>query len=484
MAPLLAAQAQTVQTTAPASSPAAELSPTEQTIQDIKKPVSWMTWGGDFRARDESFDNILTLNSKNPLHEQDYLRLRGRIWTSLTPFDDLSFNVRLSDETREWFSPAGYTAFKGHSGFDPREGVFDTLNFQWRNILQQPFTATVGRQDILLGDGWLTGDGTPLDGSWTYYMDAARLTYELKDQHTTIQTIGIIQDAKDNGWMPTINEQDLYNSEQNEKGAILWVANKSLPVANLDGYFIYKHDDKVNPFSPDNLVGFPPQGDNADIYTLGGRLSGLLAEHWKYAVEGAYQFGQKQDNTLNQGGDNPLLAPSAQTTGFRDIDAFGANSKITYLFKDELNNQVNFSYEFLSGDNPNSKNDEMFDNLWGRYPRWSEIGAYSAAAEARFGQEGNLHRLGPGWSFTPIKDMDFGFAYYALFSEYDTATRGANGLFSESDNFRGHFLQAILKYKFSQHVSAHLWTEVQLPGDYYVNQPTWYFIRPEILFTF
>ena len=28
---------------------------------------------------------------------------------------------------------------------------------------------TVGRQDIFLGDGWLVGDGTPEDGSFTYF---------------------------------------------------------------------------------------------------------------------------------------------------------------------------------------------------------------------------------------------------------------------------------------------------------------------------
>ena len=68
---------------ATAGAPALTLSPTEQIIQDIKKPVSWLSWGADFRVRDEHFDNILTLNPNNPLHEQDYLRFRGRLWPAL-----------------------------------------------------------------------------------------------------------------------------------------------------------------------------------------------------------------------------------------------------------------------------------------------------------------------------------------------------------------------------------------------------------------
>ncbi len=500
-AALTAAPAQTAQTTA--APPA--LSSTEQMINDIKNPAPWMNWGGDFRVRDESFDNILTLTphpgtgpGQNPgatLHQQDYLRFRARVWTTITPMEDLNFNARLTDEAREWLKPAGYTPYRGQSGLDLREGIIDSLNVQWKNIAQQPAKVVVGRQDVFLGDGWLTGDGTPQDGSWTYFLDAARLTYELKDQHTTIEVLGILQDAKDEAWLPTINNQNYYLTEQNEKGAILWVANKSVPAVNVDGYFFYKHDDKVNAFSPDNPA--PPGGDNADIYTLGGRLSGVLANNWKYSVEGAYQFGQKQDPGLNANGANAVLSPSAQTTGFRDLRAFGATAKLSYLFKDRLNNQISLNYEFLSGDDRNTKNDEAFDNLWGRWPRWSEIGLYSSAAEfaGKIGNECNLHRIGPSWSFTPARNLDFSAAYYALFAEQDVATRGAttlfagnentvNGLYTDHGLFRGHFLQAVLKYKFSKHAVGHLWAEFELPGNYYASRSAWYFLRPEISFSF
>jgi hypothetical protein len=492
--PLLLAHGQNVQTPAATPGSAPALSPTEQTIKDIKNPAPWFSWGTDLRIRDESFDNILTLNPNNHLHQQDYLRFRGRLWASVTPIEDLSVNARLTDEVREWLKPAGYTPYSPNSGLDWREGLIDNLNVQWKNVLDQPLNVTVGRQDYLpgtpsgLGDGWLIGDGTPADGSWTYFLDSARLTYALKEQHTTIDAIGIIQEAKDDAWLPTINPQHYYLTEQSEKGAILWVANKSVAEANVDTYFIYKHDD-ASDITP--VAKFRP--DSGDIYTVGGRVSGLFANNWKYSLEGAYQFGEKLDPNLNSGGNNLVLSPAAQTTGYRNIDAFGVNARIAYMFKDKLNNQLSFSYEFLSGDDPNSKNDEMFDNLWGRWPRWSEIGLYSYAAETRIGNEANLHRLGPGWSFTPVKDMDLSFAYMALFAQHDIATRatgGAGTLFAgnanlpDQGNFRGHFFQAILKYKFSKHVSAHLWTEFQLPGSYYTYDNTWYFIRPEVTFTF
>jgi hypothetical protein len=225
--------------------------------------------------------------------------------------------------------------------------------------------------------------------------------------------------------------------------------------------------------------------DNADIYTIGGRVNGLLGEHWKYWAEGAYQFGRKEYPIL----DSPYIAADT----FRDMDAFGVNSKLTYSFKDRYNNQLAMSFEFLSGDNPNTGNDEMFDVLWGRWPRWSEIGLYSYAAETRVGQDANLIRFGPTWTVNPIKDMEFSASYYALFAESDVPTLGATQslptdnsarLFTDNGNFRGHFASAVLKYKFSQHMTGHLWSEFLFPGDYYVNRDLISFLRAEVMFTF
>ena len=159
-----------------------------------------------------------------------------------------------------------------------------------------PATLTVGRQDIFLGDGWLVGDGTPEDGSFTTFLDSARFTYNLEDQKTTIDAIGIIQYGRPDAWLPTLGPSTSQGgdpnayllTDQNEKGAILWIANKSLPAANLDGFFIYKHDSAIND-APASLFS-----DNADIYTFGGRVSGVVEDHWNYSAEGAYQFGRKQ----------------------------------------------------------------------------------------------------------------------------------------------------------------------------------------------
>lgn len=61
-APIAFAQAKATQPAAATPPPPPPPSPAEQTIQDIKHPVDWMAWGGDFRVRDEYFDSVLTLD--------------------------------------------------------------------------------------------------------------------------------------------------------------------------------------------------------------------------------------------------------------------------------------------------------------------------------------------------------------------------------------------------------------------------------------
>ena len=485
------------QTTATAVAPAAPPDAVEQWIQDVKNPVGWFTWGGDMRVRNEYFNNALSLGSNpnvsgpfGPVHEQDLFRFRGRIGASFFPAvftsitNDLTLNVRLAAEPREFMKTSTMDTYFDRSGVEWRYGIIDNLNVQWKEPLALPATVTVGRQDIFLGDGWLVGDGTSEDGSFTSFFDAARVTYNLKDQNTTIDAIGIVQYGRPDAWLPTIgpsttqggNPNAYLLTDQNEKGAVLWIANKTMPAANLDGFFIYKHDSALND-APSSIFS-----DNADIYTFGGRVSGLVEEHFQYSAEGAYQFGRKQYQYNMPPGAPP---PAYWDNQFHDLSAFGVNSKISYLFKDELNDQLSMTFEFLSGDNPNTGTDEMFDVLWGRFPTWSELYNLSYVNETRIGQKANLIRFGPTWSVDPIKDMNFSLSYNALFADQDVPTQATvPSDFTGTGNFRGHYLQSIIKYKFTKRLSGLLMGECLFPGDYYVSRDVMDFFRAEITYTF
>lgn len=472
----------------------------------MKKPVDWLTWGADMRVRDEYMPNAISLTDADPLSYQNVIRFRGRVWASATPVENLSLNARLSAEPRLFTEPASFgqrgssssATGRGASGMDWRYGIADILNLKWANALDQPLTLTVGRQDIMLGDfydWWLVADGTPGDGSWTFFLDSARLTVEAKEIKTKFDLIYIYQSPLPDDWMPTIGDAHYSDppqfpgadhplTEQRESGVVVYVSNKSVKSTTIDGYFIYKHDDQVT-FTRKNAPWTP--GDNADIYTLGGKLTGTPAEHWQYSLEGAYQFGQKEDY-INDG------TAGARRFAERDISAYGGKAKLTYLCKDKLSNQFFLAGEFLSGDDPNTADtDEMFDLLWGRWPRWSELYIYSYALETsgKIAQINNLARIGPGWTFSPMKGMTFSAMYNALFAPEEVPTRAvvpvaptAGARFSGDGSFRGHYLQTVLKHQFNKHWQAHLWAEFVWEGDYYNQRDTIMFLRPEIMFTF
>jgi hypothetical protein len=491
------ALAQTPTTTPAASTPPAPPPPTafDQWVKEVKNPTDWLTWGADLRLRNEYFNNALTLGQNVVRHEQDYFRIRERLWDSIMPVTNLSINTRLAAEQREWMKPTFAKQFGYTSGLEDRYMILDNANVKWNNAFDLPLTITAGRQDIQLGDPlnwWLVCDGTPYDGSWTMFLDSIRLTGDAKDIKTKFDLIYIYQNALPGDWIPTMGRSSenrhpspavpgaapYWLTEQNEQGVILYVYNKSVKNTEIDGYLIYKRD------SHESTIRSPygtALGDDAEIYTMGGKVTGNPFEHWKYSAEGAYQFGHKQDPTVR----TPWVE-----IGNRQIDAFGVNANLSYLFKDKLNNQASFIFEYLSGDDPNTKGkDEMFDILWGRWPRWSELYIYSYPNETsgKFAQLNNIARFGPSWSFSPIKDTTFSATYNALFAPEEVPTRAITsqlGQFSRSGNFRGHYLQTVLKHKFNDHVSAHLWGEYIWQGDYYSHRDLMTFLRAEVMLTF
>ena len=474
-------QAQTAATTTAA--PAPPPSAFEDFVQQAKNPTDWLTWGADVRLRNEYLNNALTLSEAGARHEQDYFRFRERLWISLMPVTNLSVNARFAAEEREWMKPSNAGQYGYRSGFEERYGILDNAYVKWNNIADQPLTLSAGRQDIALGDPddwWLVLDGTPGDGSWTYFLDSIRTSYELKNVQTKIDVIYIYQNARPDAWIPTIGESSdntsplgkkpYYLTEQNEQGVILYLSNKSVNNMQIDGYFIYKRDAKEM-----------ANGDNADIYTIGSKITGTPADHWSYSVEGAYQFGHKQDAMVGADYVN-------SKEDWRDINAYAGKVRVNYLFKDQMKNQVSLVGEFLSGDDPNTKGtDEMFDVLWGRWPRWTELGTWCYAAETagKYLQMNNIGRIGLNWNVTPVKGLNFNAMYNALFAPESTPTRTMVPIrFSNNGNFRGHYVQGILKYQLNKHATAQVKGELLSEGDYYAQRNLMIFLRTELNLTF
>jgi Alginate export len=387
-----------------------------------------LSLGADFRLRHEYHYNLFTLNSSAPNPEYDYERYRIRPAASLRPLRSLELNVRLATERRWYIKPDSL------EGSRPDEILFDAMNLVLRNPGGLPLTLTIGRQDIVFGNGWVIMEGTPTDGSRTIFFDAARLTWDFKGAKTTFDVIGMANSAFPDTWLPVAHDMHKPTIEQKENAAIVYASNRSVSKTAIDGYFVYKHDRKVQ-----------ASGDNAEFSALGSLAQRELSPHWRYRIEAALERGNKNGS---------------------DLRAFGLTHRLTYLFGDARNNRVHFGQEYLSGDDPDTKGvDEGWDPLWGRWPQWSELVVNNLSSETRVGNWTNLHRFDFGWGFSPTKKLEVSVNYMPLFAP-NNSVRGKPG-FSENGRFRGHYGQAILRYRFTDHFNAHLWGEFLVPGSYY-----------------
>jgi len=420
----------------------------------VKNPCQYFSWGADERIRQEYIQNPYFFNTDPPGHEWNFGRYRSRAWATVHATDWLDLNARLSWEWRYWEKPDS----KDNTQYE--DVKWDHLNIKIKPK-DSPFSATIGRQDIILGDGWLVLEGSPLDGSTTISFDlAARFTFEFKDAKTTLDAIYIQQWSDPDHWMPAIASQDRSMMEQDERGLILYATNKSIERTEISPYFMYKHDDA----EPYHRVGGTPQsggdtapmardGNNGEIYTLGARTTHELNKNWKGKLEGAYQWGNRQRSDFNGGeGD--------------DVSAWGFNSEIAYSFQDTWKNVLKLQFEHLSGDDRDTGTIESFYPLWARWPQWSEYYVYSFATETRIAEVTNLWRLGMAWQANPMDKMTLQAAYHALWAD---ETRDDVMGFGDS-SFRGHLITGVIRYKFNRYLSAHLMGEYFFTGDYYQEE--------------
>jgi hypothetical protein len=434
------------QTTQPADS---ETNSIDETVDAVKNPTPWMSWGADLRLREVYIGNGITFDKDAAGHEIHWQRQRARWWTTLSPHESLDLNVRIAWEGKHFDRPIA------RENWAPTSTVFDRLNFKldFNELCDIPVTVQAGRQELILGERWLVFEGGPLDGSSTIYFDAVRFTTELEQIDTKVDLIYLEQDAEQDNWFNPLRDRDRFITEQDETGAIAWITNKSIPKTQLDGYFIYKKNRRAL-----------ANGDNGEIYTFGGMATHDLTDRIKLQGDLAGQFGRK--NGVNH-------------------CALGTLNRVTYALQDKWKSSLRLDYEYLSGDDPGTGENEAFDLLWGRWPRFSELWIYSIIGEnGRIADMTNMHRLGFGWTGFPTDKMQLSADYHLLFSDENTYRRQSG--FSENGAFRGQLLTAIMRYKFNRFMAGHLVGEVFFPGDYYSaerNDPG-AFVRAELTFSF
>ncbi len=392
-------------------------------------------YGGSLRLRQELWENAFDLDTLKVKNE-NFFRLRTSIWGQVTVDKDFSAYLKLTNEARYYissFSPANDT-------FEQDEIVIDNLYLDFKNLFKLPVDLRIGRQDFLFnyGEGFLIMDGTPGDGSRTFYFNAVKAVWKINQNHS-IDLVYLTNPIRD-VYLPSLyaaNKRRLNTSD--EQGFFVYGKNKITDNFSIEPYYIYKKEDKFS-ITPE-----------LDLNTLGMRAV-YKYNTWRFRGELAYQFGEYD--------------------GGRDRRGMGG-----YIFAGRkydnvaLKPEFDLGFVYLSGDKPTTAKHEGFNPLFSRWPQWSELIVFTLARETArdcampaYWTNMHIYRANVKLNFSANTNLSLWYNYLRA----DQKTQGLNpAMFSNSGKDRGHLPQAMLNHKFTKNIDGYLLAEYFIPKNFY-----------------
>ena len=374
------------------------------------------------RFRFETWDNAVSLDDAAG-DANAYTRNRTTLGLSWKPLEHVEVLGKLTNEFRVYLAPKT-TAFSWNEVF------FDNLYVRWTVPGRVPFTVTAGRQDINLGEGFVIADGTPGDGSRSYYFNALRLDAGLAKGHT-LTAFAHATEATDR-YLPVIDPVPRALAEQPERGLALYYAG-TFGRTKLDAYAVHKSTEANEAW---------PVASRTE--TFGARAVTSLAKPLSATAEAAYQAG---------------------TLGDAGRSAFGAIVHLDY----DLGGRPGFLKSFvlggilLSGDDPSTARAEGWDPIFSRWPKWSESYIYTLTRESRSAYWSNLASLYAQLAFDLGSRSDGHIMVMPMGAEH-----AQPGVFpGGAGRGRGTLYRARLNYKISKYMTGRVIWEHLVPGSFY-----------------
>ena len=388
------------------------------------------------RVRNTYYNNIIDFNSGND-DKTDFMRVRTSLWGQLTFSPKAMLYAKVTNEFRP------YLIDPRNRDFDIDEVFLDNFYLKFSGGESTKVTATLGRQNIIYGEGFIILDGSPLEGSRSIYMDAAKIS--INQGTTTVDLLAILN--KDKDWLPVINEkpQALQNVTLQTYGAYL--TKKAESGHKIEAYGLYQIQDR----SPDELK----------FTTIGARISRGMVNNLSFATEWAGQFG---------------------SMGNADLRAFGGYAYAARMVQQSRKGTIKLGAYYL--------NDEWTPVL-SRWPKWSELYIYSHITE--FAPVGGAP-LVANWSNTLSPFVSYSMSlpqmgesgakgsftatYYHLRAS-KTRTLSTGG---RSGKTRGNEIQGLIKIAFNKYLSGHFLYDYFIPGNFYpAGADAGSFVRAELM---
>jgi len=395
------------------------------------------TYGAVVRLRQETWDNAFDLRSVDGLdgrgrdmsQDDNFFRLKTSVWFKLD-YDKSKFGgvVKLTNEARYFMDTSNSVSRPLDLNED--EIVFDNL-YAYANGIGGMVDLSIGRQDFLMkyGEGFLIMDGTPFDGSRTFYFDAAKATVNINPK-ISVDLAYTINPAKD------IHLPSLFPGEKrqvnwwDEEGGWIYAKTKPMDALTTDIYYIYKNEDAA---------------DELDLHTVGARAVYDFGRGMSLRGEFAYQTGEYEDSNV-------------------DREGVGGYLFVTKAYKDaKMSPKLDLGVVYLSGDDPDTADeDEAWDPLFAGWPKWSELMILVQAPERNIAYWTNLqmYRITLDVKLGEKTGAKIGYNYLRANEEV------ASPLYAD-DKDRGHLFIAQVSHKFTDSVDAYALVEYLDSGDFY-----------------
>ncbi len=392
------------------------------------------------RFRFEAWDNAVNLD--DPASDANaYTRNRTTLGLIWHPAKNLEVLGKVTNEFRVYIAPKDRP-------FDWNEVFVDNLYVRWTLPGRAPVTVTAGRQDMNFGEGFVIADGTPLDGSRSYYFNAVRVDADLsKEQRLTL--FGHLQERTDRV-LPVFHEVPRPLAEQAESALALYYAG-TFGRTRVDAYAVRRTTEANEAW---------PVASRTD--TFGARAVVPLAEPLSLTAEGALQTGSFGDAGRSAYGAIAHL----------DCDLTGALP----LLKSAVVGGI-----LLSGDDPTTPRAEGWDPVFSRWPKWSESYIYTLAREIRPSYWSNLSSLYGSLALDLGSRSDALLMVQKLGAEHPQpgAFPGGEG------RGRGTLFKGRLNYKISQYLSGRVIWEHFEPGSFYFPGASSYnWLQFELIFRY
>ena len=166
-----------------------------------------------------------------------FSRHRTKLGGSWHPTEDVSVRVVLANEFFSWYR------HRDKPDFTLDEVFIDNLYARWAPA-SLPFTLTIGRQNMMFGEGFMIMDGGPLDGSRSINVNAVRADVRPAPGQT-LSLFALRQPARDD-MLPLIHDADRGLLETRTTGAGAYYTIGFDGAQLLDTYYIYTDEQPSN----------------------------------------------------------------------------------------------------------------------------------------------------------------------------------------------------------------------------------------------